>query len=209
VKIYKIAKHMSDHSHNCLLCGDNLRPTGFNRNSKHHFPWGITYKCGCNKSNIWTNSIRGYKEFKEIVFNNKKIRMIDGFCNDLYCGICYSNVRPIINGLGLENGKPTIWCRNKDKTYIIKDWNRFMQVYYIGKDFSRKYDSSYMGEEATNISAYYDIFGCEKGKHNTGIIWNGHNSEYGEAEYGSIYNWCKKNKGIIPAEMISDMEWKS
>jgi hypothetical protein len=206
MRIYKIAKHMSGHSHNCLYCGGNLKPTSFNRNSRHHFPWGITYKCGCGKSSIWTNSIRGAKEFTDIVLKDKKVRMADGFCNDLYCPICYSNIRPIINGLGLENGKPTIWCRDKDKTYIIKDWNRFIKVYYIDKDFSRAYDSSYMGEEAGDTSTYHDIFGCSSGKHNVGIVWNGYQSEYGEGEYRGIYDWCKNNRGIIPIEMVREME---
>ena len=201
MKIYRIGKHMSEYSHDCLLCDSNLRPIGFNRNSKHHFPWGITYKCGCGKSSIWTNSIRNGKEFIDIVINGgNDIR--SGFCNDLYCGECYKGIGVIKNGLGLDSGRPTTWCHEKDKEYYITNWDLYIKAAMGGN--SGSYNSNYMGDIAYNVRKYVDIMGCRGLKHNNSIIWNGSEVEYKEGEYGPIYNWCKGEKGMMPAEMIKE-----
>ena len=104
MRMFKIAKHVSDHSHTCIYCNSFLIPSSFSRNSNHHFPWGIVYRCSCGKSGLWTNSIRGAKEFMDVVFGNIEVRNSSaekGFCNDLFCPICFKWVLILKNGLYL------------------------------------------------------------------------------------------------------------
>ena len=178
MKIYKIAKHVSDHSHSCIYCKSFLKPSHFSRNKRHHFPWGINYDCGCGKSGIWTNSIRGEQEFLDVVYKNSPIRnnfTEKGFCNDLFCPVCFSFFGVIKNGLGMSTlDKPATYVSEDKKDYYITNYELYMVKYNKNPDSVRKHDPECMGKEAHDIIKYVDILGCRSLKHDLGVISHGY-----------------------------------
>ena len=205
MKIYRIAKHVSSSSHFCGVCGSNLVPSGFSRNERHHFVWGIDYKCGCGYSSLWTNSIRGEQEFLDVVYNGVEVNNVGserGFCNDLYCGVCHNSVRPLKNGLYIDNSMRPVAYFEGD-FYVISDLPSYIKAYVGRVDFrpDENQQVSYSG-----IMGSYDVFGCVQVQHNVAIISRGYSDEYGEAEYSPIYDWIKDNKEKIPVEMIQEFK---
>lgn len=204
---YKKAKHISPISQYCIYCKNNITPHSFSRNPKHHFPWGINYKCSCGKSGLWSNSIRGEQEFIDHVFNNKKLEnfpFLEGFCNDLFCPICYSNIQVLKNGLLMDNYDNPIIYINKNY-YYISNYNQYILDYT--KNIPINIKKPYVSEKTNNnINKSVDIQGCKTLQHNIGIIRRGYSEEYGEGEYQPIYEWIKNNKSKIPQEMINEFK---
>jgi len=202
---YKKAKHTSDHSHSCIYCEGFLLPKSFSTNPKHHFPWGIVYECSCKKSQLWTNSIRGRREFMDIVFGNavaENSGNMSGFCNDLFCPICFSYVAVLKNGLYMDGNKPVAYLHRSKKDYYITDYETYIRLYNDNPRLLDTYNKSCMGSVALHTDRSVDIMGCRSLKHNIGIIPHGYSSEYGESEYKPIYDWIRANKNKIPKEMI-------
>jgi len=210
MKIYRIAKHTSDHSHSCIHCGNFLKPQSFSRNSNHHFPWGIVYTCGCGKSGLWTNSIRGPKEFMDVVFKNVKVMNSTaekGFCNDLFCPFCLAYVQVLKNGLEMDSlNKPAAYANKDNKEYYVTDYDKYITLFNTNSELVKKHNPECMGKEAFDVVKSVDVCGCRTLKHNLGIIMHGSSSEYGEAQYRPIYAWIKANKNKIPEEMIEELK---
>jgi hypothetical protein len=162
------------------------------------------------KSGIWTNSIRGEKEFLNIVFKNippENTFAASGFCNDLYCPFCYSWVDLLKNGLGMDTlNKPAAYVNKDGKDYRITNYEKYMVLYNTNIESVKKHNSSCMGKEALDVIKFVNIAGCRSLKHNLGIIAHGYASEYGESEYIPIYDWIKANKNKIPKEMIKEFK---
>ena len=203
-RIIRISKHVSPTSHHCLLCKSKLTPKSFSRNPKHHFPWGINYFCDCKKSGLWTNSIRGEKEFMEIIFGDrlpKNSSAEDGFCNDLYCPFCFKLVGCLKTGLMLNaQDNPIVYIN--DKYHLLNDLDEYIKEYDSGNSITM----NLVGEEVNknSIAQSIDLYGCRSLDHN-GNIGGGRGNEYGEAEYIPIYNWIKQNKHLVPNEMIQEL----
>jgi len=213
--ITKIAKHMSDHSHFCGLCGTFLKPKSFSKNDNHHFPWGINHVCDCGASSVWTNSIRNGEEFIARVLNNEDfVGAPSGICNDLYCPICYSYVAPMKNGLWFMGKQPVVPVYGATKEddhfiYEITDLEKYMQHYMSGGRDDKFYPE-FMGEQLSwdnmpNIQSY-DAFGCRSKDHNYTIVLTKSSNEYGEGEYEPMWNWMRFNKDKIPQEMIKEFQ---
>ena len=212
---YKKAKHISPHSQYCIYCKSNIIPRSFSRNSRHHFPWGILYKCDCGKSGLWSNSIRGGKEFLKHVFDDKPLSefpYLEGFCNDLFCPFCFSNVQILKNGLLMDiSDNPIIYIRD-GKYFYLSNYDAYIRSYNTDKlnPTETTKNSIYLGKSANidDVVKSVDIEGCDTLKHNIGIIRKGYDEEYGEGEYQPIYNWIKENKLKIPQEMIKELRYE-
>jgi len=179
--LVKRAKHASDHSHWCHLCGGDLKPVEITKNRRHHFPWGMEHRCGCGKSGIWTNSIRNDVEFVEGITGIRHHHLAHGFCNDLFCPFCYNWILPLKT--------PGIFVKD---THEVARYNRDDQVY--------------RSEESGDVVnprglEFLDVYGCRSQEHNTDIVWRGYEDEYAEGEYEPIYQEYFKMRGAIPDEL--------
>jgi len=209
----KIAKHVSETSHTCLYCDSILSPVGFERNGRHHFPWGITYKCTCGKSGVWTNSIRGPKEFMDVVFGNvppENDTSWEGFCNDPFCPFCFQYIMVLKNGVYMTVDKKPVAIVGKDNKWFlheITNLDLYLAEYNQGTESSRSYNAKFMGKRVNRdtVSRSVDVYGCRSLKHNMGILKNS-SLEYGEGEYKPIYEWIIKNKAKIPTAMIDELK---
>lgn len=214
MRIYKIAKHASDKSFTCHKCNGNLIPSGFAKNTNHHFPWGINYICKCGESKIWTNSIRSYREFKTIVLDNKPWDSYwSGFCNDLFCAKCLKPHTITFSEFMADSNNNLYWDDYKAqkiyKVLNIRDILIHRNSKYVknlpemsGEEYIRKIDKNVDGKVV--IKKYLDVGGCLN-CNNCSIIRNGVEFEYGEGEYTPIYNWLKMNKNKIPQDMINEI----
>jgi hypothetical protein len=207
---FKIAKHVSDHSHFCGLCKTDLKPRSFAKNNRHHYPWGITYACDCGKSSLWTNSIRDGAEFMNIVFGDNSARMGSGFCNDLFCGECLANATYLKNGLNADSQKNFLVYvpaeeRSMGRYHPVNDLESFMKHYV-----KNGIDMSDLGPPIENkdveLTYGYDVVGCRTVNHNVTIISTGSGNEYGEGEYEPIYDWIISNKHLVPQGMIKEFQ---
>lgn len=213
----KVAKHASDESHTCFYCKDFLKPVGFSKNMRHHFNWGIDYKCACGKSGLWTNSIRGPKEFIDVVYNNvppENNTSWKGFCNDLFCPFCKKDIQVSINGLYMtDSEQPIAIIKNKEDKwdyYFINNLDKYIVNYNKNHESILSYNHVCMGKKADPnlIVKAIDMSACSSLEHNIGLIMNGYASEYGEGEYKPIYEWIISNKIKIPPEMINGFRRK-
>lgn len=107
-----VEKFQNSASMKCLVCKQPLEPEDKPViNNKHHFNYGIIYKCSCGKARVWCNSIRNPQNF---IKDPQSYR--EGFCNDLYCGYCFStNIQARIkNGYtrGIGVSYDLLGCRN-------------------------------------------------------------------------------------------------
>ncbi len=113
----------------CGICNANLVVSAITENPHHHYTIGQLYKCPCGKSVTWTNSIRN--DTALLAFIKKEVNpdtgrkqdsYYQGFCNDLFCGICYNYVQPIQNGF-MYNGKSfDLWgCSKCENKHLIMD----------------------------------------------------------------------------------------
>jgi hypothetical protein len=203
MKIIKLGKHISNESHQCLYCGGFLRPTGFMENRSHHFPWGILYECGCQKSQVLSNFIRSEQEFVAVISGKEWKSFWSGFCNDKFCPFCYSNLGVIFNGLVIDsNNQPYVYINSLNALFSITDYDKFIDKAIMDYKGARNtYSSEYLKptREVGKIKGV-DIAGCNQCKSNRGIIAY-FSREYGEGEYEKIYEWCKRNKDKIPEKM--------
>lgn len=61
-------------------------------NNNHLYHIGTLFVCGCEKSKVWTNSIRDDKKLLALIDGTLprnpygKVEYTNGFCDDLYCG---------------------------------------------------------------------------------------------------------------------------
>jgi len=204
MKIIRIAKHVSSTSHFCVKCKSNLIPRTITKNTRHHFHWGILYRCNCGYSSIWTNSIRGEKEFIDVVYNGKQVQNKsheNGFCNDKFCGECYNHVIPLKNSVYFDSSeRPLVFIDRK--LYRVPDLVGYIKTQSSGGAF---YSTNLEMANGSDIAYSCDVYGCKSLNHNLVIaaLWG---NEYGESEYSPIYDWIKNNKSQIPSEMIEEFK---
>jgi hypothetical protein len=91
-------KYMNNSAATCEHCKEDLLPLFVAENTKHIYTTGQLYQCGCDKSKIWTNSIRNKEAFLKFL-NGENPKYTQGFCNDLFCGHCFRNIYPLQNGI--------------------------------------------------------------------------------------------------------------
>jgi hypothetical protein len=96
-------KYLSYRGATCEHCRQDLVGVYVTENNKHIYNIGQYWFCNCKKSRIWTNSIRNPKRFVDYLLK-KEDRYTNGFCNDLFCGHCYSPVYPLKNGVSPIRG---------------------------------------------------------------------------------------------------------
>jgi len=94
-------KHHNEKSMKCGHCTYYIRHTSIVHNPKHIYQTGTLFKCYCGKSAVWTNSIRGEKEFIDNL-DNCEYKHKRGFCNDAFCGHCFEYIYPLKNGERFE-----------------------------------------------------------------------------------------------------------
>lgn len=129
----KFAKFINNNCCFCDLCGTNLKAVDIYKdtelNISHMYEFGILYRCGCGKSEIWTNSIRNEQAFYNYL-NKKTDYYMNGFCNDRFCPFCGSDIDVLENGVE-SKFKDGIWDRigcyaghkgDKHNTNIIIDF---------------------------------------------------------------------------------------
>ena len=92
-----VAKFMNNHSALCAHCMTHLEPRDIVENNRHHYIIGTIYSCSCGKSRVWTNSIRNEDALIKF-FDGESERYYQGFCNDKFCGYCFSSLYPLQNG---------------------------------------------------------------------------------------------------------------
>ena len=103
-QLLKIAKHMTDTSTRCMYCYTPLVATAVTQSPRHIYPLGQLMKCKCQKSQVWTNSIRD--EAALLLFLRGELKdYYQGFCNDKYCPFCWGYIQPLNQGIyGCEAG---------------------------------------------------------------------------------------------------------
>ena len=95
----------------CEHCNTPLTVVDVTFNPKHFFNPGQLFRCQCQKSQLWTNSVR-YPEELVIYCDNKPVENFTkdpeawGFCNDPFCPYCWGDFRPLQNGY-IYRGKHT------------------------------------------------------------------------------------------------------
>jgi hypothetical protein len=100
-----LEKFMNDRSAYCGHCETPLRAVGIVNNNKHIYERGQMRECNCGKSKIWTNSIRDLKALIDYFKGNSK-SYYQGFCNDKFCGYCFSSIYPLENGVHMPFPHP-------------------------------------------------------------------------------------------------------
>lgn len=188
------AKHWNMNTSFCRYCGKNLVPFDIVANKRHIFTWGQLFKCSCGKSGVWTNSVRDETEIQKIVAGEPLEGVQDGFCNDLFCPFCWEDVRPLQNGVYfIDNGAGQL--------VEVKLLREGIQVggdeLITDRDTIRSVLSNMTGS---------DRFGCASKQHNDGIIHKGYSYEYGEGEYGPIYEWFKRHVSDLPPGLLPSPE---
>lgn len=98
-----MGKYLNISGTRCLYCHSNLFPMDLAVNPHHLYPIGIIYRCGapCNRTRIWTNSIRGGQRGYAALLDYLEYRTdsnIHGVCNDQYCAKCWGYVQCLKNG---------------------------------------------------------------------------------------------------------------
>jgi hypothetical protein len=94
-------------------------------NPNHMYPIGIMYRCGspCNKTKIWTNSIRGgQRGYQDLIvyLQGATDRFTQGICNDKYCGKCFGYIQCLKNGYswpGAHRNADLFGCRTCDNKF--------------------------------------------------------------------------------------------
>lgn len=108
-----------------MHCKSGLYPMEIVVNPKHLYPIGIMYRCGstCNKTKVWTNSIRGGQEgYRDLIdyLNGETERFYQGICNDKYCGMCFGFIQCLKNGYpwpGMKDNADIYGCRSCDNKF--------------------------------------------------------------------------------------------
>lgn len=98
-------KFHNDTSMTCGHCNRKLQQKHFHTNEKHIYDRGMMFLCPCEKSRVWTNSIRSLDHFLQCV-NDPAQEYRRGFCNDTFCGYCFNYLQPLKNGF-LYGGRRT------------------------------------------------------------------------------------------------------
>lgn len=115
---------MNSHSAICGHCLTNLEPKEIIENNKHIYNIGTIYSCSCGKSRVWTNSIRNENDLIKFL-EGKSDRYYQGFCNDKFCGYCFSNLYPLKTGYqikGMEQSFDRWGCKyHKQNQNIAMD----------------------------------------------------------------------------------------
>jgi hypothetical protein len=125
------AKYWNVLTAKCLYCNGHLLPTAIVWNPHHIYNVGTMFTCRCDKSKVWTNSIRNEKAYLDFI-NGKTQRYFQGFCNDLFDGFDLARpLYPLENGIsvagervradrygsnkaGSKNTQIAVWHRNED-----------------------------------------------------------------------------------------------
>ena len=116
-------------------------------NPNHLYPIGIMYRCGapCNKTQIWTNSIRGGQEgYRDLIayLQLDTDRFMQGICNDKYCGKCFGYIQCLKNGYswpGAHRNADLYGCKACDNKFAA--WTDL----YEDENQDFKDDRSYYG----------------------------------------------------------------
>lgn len=93
-----------------MECRESVQPVEVQRNQNHLYEIGILYQCPCEKTKIWTNSIRGglvgHQELIKKLLGHSN-NFYQGFCNDLFCGFNLQHPIDVIKN-GVE-WAPDVW----------------------------------------------------------------------------------------------------
>lgn len=93
-------KYLTPFGTKCIHCGSGLYPMDLVVNKRHIYPLGILYRCGlpCNKTKVWTNSIRGSLQELVDYLEGAQDTHLSGVCNDQFCGFCFDDIQCLKNG---------------------------------------------------------------------------------------------------------------
>lgn len=95
--LLKEYKHIINDSFACEHCNKGLKFSEIII-GRHMYPIGQLFKCDCQKSKIFTNTIRDTAKLLEYI-EGKREDYHNGFCNDKKCGNCFENILPLKNGV--------------------------------------------------------------------------------------------------------------
>lgn len=120
-----MGKYLNTRGTKCIHCHSNLYPMDLVINSNHLYPIGIMYRCGlpCNRTQIWTNSIRGdQRGYRDLIsyLQGDTDRFVQGVCNDLFCGKCFGYIQCLKNGYswpGAHRKADLYGCRKCDNQF--------------------------------------------------------------------------------------------
>lgn len=119
-------KFANVNSMTCTQCDTYLQVRGIVINSRHIYKTGQQWRCDCGKSQIWTNSIRSVNNL--IQHHETGSYYYNGFCNDLFCGICKRPVQPLKTGFVYKNRRLDLFgcleCTGENQ--IVVDLEKFL-----------------------------------------------------------------------------------
>jgi len=108
-------KHIINNSFACEHCNKGLKFSEIII-GKHMYPIGQLFVCDCQKSKIFTNTIRDVNNFLQYVEGNKS-EYYNGFCNDKRCGNCFNYIQTLRNGVSV----PYKMEINKGSSFSLAD----------------------------------------------------------------------------------------
>lgn len=120
-----MGKYLNTRGTKCVHCNSGLYPMDLVVNPNHMYPIGIMYRCGspCNKTKVWTNSIRGgQRGYQDLLayLQGDADRFTQGICNDKYCGKCFGYIQCLKNGYswpGAHRNADLFGCRACDNKF--------------------------------------------------------------------------------------------
>lgn len=108
-------KHVTNYSLGCEHCNKALKVVDIIK-GKWMYPIGQLYSCECNKSKIFTNTIRNVEKLLSYL-NNETPNYSNGFCNDKRCGHCFGGISSFYTGVDVPENMEI----NKGTTYARAD----------------------------------------------------------------------------------------
>lgn len=175
MKFIKISKFiLPNKTFRCGYCWDMLDVISVDINPRHFFNPGQHYSCSCGTSQVWANSVRYLEDLEKycdgIDVNHTKNPETHGFCNDSFCGKCWSHLYPLKNGQLILDGKKINYkdLDNMNNIQELVDSKRLMKT---------------------------DIYGCLKCIDNNFLIHGGYSSEGGEIDgQEKLAKWYKAHQ---------------
>lgn len=105
-KLFLEGKYFNESSAVCGHCDSRLSFKTLAENPKHIYNKGSLFSCDCQKSGIWTNSIRNEKAL--IDYFQNKCDYYQGFCNDLFCPFCFKYIYNLQSGINYNGKYPVL-----------------------------------------------------------------------------------------------------
>jgi len=144
-----MGKYLNTRGTKCIHCNSNLYPTELAINPNHFYHIGIMYRCSnlCNRTQVWTNSIRGsQKGYRDLIsyLQRDTDRFVQGVCNDLFCGKCFGYIQCLKNGYswpGAHRKADLYGCRKCDNQFAA--WTDLYDEENPNTDDEREYYGYY------------------------------------------------------------------